>query len=1570
MSAPYRPLAAAGSRVLLVGTGAYAGNSGLPDLPSVSETLGTLRHALVEHCGVRPANIGEPLLNPRTPAEIGHALVACAKDATDVLLVYYCGHGLIGADSQLCLATSETVSEGAGLGFTALPYQQLLRAVADSPAATVVVILDCCFAGRAGDPAPGTLASLASPGAPAGSYMLAAAAYSEAALAPPGEAHTAFGGALLKLLTEGIADGPPVLTLTGIYRALDRMLSAQGRPRPYSRSSGSAGELVLAANPGYHPPGFDEVLLPAGTGADDSAPYRGLAAYAEADADYFFGREKLLAALRRELTSQLAFWGPLIVLGPSGAGKSSLLRAGLRPSLDDGLPGAPRVRSWPKIVLTPGDDPLGSLASQFSGLLAADPASLRARLGQSAGLTELARAAVRRHAGAEQAGDQRLVLIVDQFEEIFGPQVDRAQRAAFLAAMEAASSPAPDGTPAAVLPVVGLRADFYGRCQLEPFLARALAAKRTFDLTPMDQDELRAVITAPAAVAGLAVEPELTDLVIADLNAEDPGKTTGYDNRLPLLSHALLATWRYRQGSVLTVRGYHAAGGISGAVGHTARQLWTTASTTGQAQADARGQALTRTERDIARRLLLELVYVGPVGTAAVRRRVPLRDLMAALGAGPGNPERMRSVSGVLGKLVSARLVTVSREHAEIVHDSLLRTWPELREWIEADRVNLTVGRQVTQAAADWDRLGRPRTDLYAGSRLEGARQWAAAARQVPVLTADFLRRSERSARARRHGVTAGVTALALALALIAVLLVVARNELSSLRAKTAALESEQLAASSNSLLSTDPELARSLALAAYRLSPTTAAAQAMADVSVTPAATEIHVGTRALSVAFGPGDLLAAAGVGRDGPTGSSGTGAATVGLWSGVGSERPVEVAVLPEAHVCALAFLPRTPILAAGCHGVTTLWNLGRPAHPVRIARFGSLGQPTDALAVSPDGRWLAIGGTKGLLELWDIANVSRVRPAGSAALGAGVSSVAFSADSRLLALDTVNRAQLADVARHAPLGHLEPVPGTADTATVAFSPRGDLLAIGGQSGLAFRDVTGPGHLKKVSPPSGVDVDGSGSAVQALAFAPDAQTVALGLLSGGIAVGTLGPPAIAQYSDAYTLPSSTATIWTAFSADGKYLAGAGADGIVRIWDVSPHPLGAVAGGFATQQSVSPDGQLAVFPVTVYSPTADDTEIWNISDPAHPVPESALPPVWTQASFIGRRTLMTASSGDTRVQLWNLANPRAPAAVGRMFTAPGRAGSLVAAASPDGALLAISDFRTITVWNIRDPADPVRWATIASSQLAGGSCQGLALFFPTNTELDVDNARGTEILRWAVSRSGVMASLPALRLPQFCQLTTAIQCGSTFIVDDAGSPVLLWDAADPRYARPAGHLDEPGNPFANTGLQSALAVLSGNDNCLLAEAANSGNTNSVEVWAARNPRAPRLVATMQTAGQVLATTVSDDGTRVAALVQPPTSQSSSSSSNTLDVWSVSPSGNTSPLAALPVSTDMEDAEFIPHSHLIPFNPPTTDEILPDILDPDPAASYRSLCSASQNVLTRKAWQHYAPDFPYESPC
>ena len=543
-----------------------------------------------------------------------------------------------------------------------------------------------------------------------------------------------------------------------------------------------------------------------------------------------------------------------------------------------------------------------------------------AGLDHPAGLAELAREVVRRHAGPQDPGDQRLVVIADQFEEIFGPDVDRERREAFLAAMQAATAWPDDGRPPAVLVVASLRADFYGRALSEPFLALALAGKRTFDITPMTREELRDVVTKPAAMAGMAVEPELVDRILADLQAEDLGSSTGHDTRLPLLSHALLATWRHREGAMLTLRGYQAAGGVGGAVAHGAGQFWSGGGAGQQASADGDARALTEEERDIVRRLLLQLVYVGPAGTELVRRRDPLRELAEALGGVPDEPDRMQLVSQVLGRLVTARLVMVDRDHAEIVHDALLRTWPQLREWIDADRVNLVIGRQIAEAADEWDRLGRHRGDLYAGSRLDAARQWESAARQMPARVADFLRRSKQAARARRQGLAAGITVLLLSLTLIATLLVVSLNELGSVRARTDALESAQLAASASTIASSDPELARELALSAYRLSPSDHAAQALAAAAVTPSPAEIDVGGHAVDVAYSPqGSLLAVASTREGG----------TVSLWKNAESGLPSPAGVLPVHHKCVLAFIPGTWILAPAATPSPRCGTSGAPA-----------------------------------------------------------------------------------------------------------------------------------------------------------------------------------------------------------------------------------------------------------------------------------------------------------------------------------------------------------------------------------------------------------------------------------------------------------------------------------------------------------------------------------------------------------------------------------------------------------------------------------------------------------------
>lgn len=1543
-------LATPGTRILLIGTGHYSGPSDLPDLPSVRTTVTALRDSLTEHCGAGADTLGEPLLDPATPADIGHALVRCAESATDVLLVYYGGHGLIGGDSQLYLAASQTVSQSASLGFSAFPYQQLRESLAGCRARVVAVILDCCFAGRAAEPAEGMLASLTAPGATAGSYLLASAAYGEAALAPRGEPHTAFGGALIRLIADGVPAGPRLLTLTEVYKALDRTLSAQGRPRPRCRSSGSAGDLVLTVNPGYQPPRFP--LPPGEPAGEDSAPYLGLAPYGEADARLFFGREELLAKLRRELAGQLAVPGPLVLLGPSGAGKSSLLRAGLRPSLDAGLPGAAAVRSWPKVVFTPGSDPAGALASQLSGVLAADPGVLRARLGDVGGLAALAREAVRRHARAGEAGPRRLVLIADQFEEIFGPEVRPERRDAFLAALSAATGQPGDGTPPAVLAIVGLRADFYGRALSEPFLADALARKRTFDVTPMTGAELRDVITRPATAAGLAVEPELADRILDDLRAEDLGAGPGLDTRLPLLSEALLATWRNRQGATLTLRGYQAAGGLSGAAAHSAAQLWA-ASADGQPRPGSGQRPLTGEEREIARRLLLQLVSVGSAGTEVTRRRVPLAELAEALGAGSGEPGRTQSVSYVLARLISARLVTVDRDHAEIIHDALLRTWPRLREWIDADRVNLAVGRQVSEAAAEWDRLGRHRGDLYAGSRLEIARQWATATGQLPGLVADFLRQSVRAARARRRRFAAGLAALGTALALSAALLVVSVNDARNLRASNKTLASERIAAIADTVRGSDPELARDLALAAYHLAPTSQAAQSLAQVSVTPAATEIRAGgggtPNLVDVAFSPGGGLLAAANGKKG----------IITLWKNAESSRPALAGTIRFPRHCVLAFAPGTEVLAASCGGVTTLLDVARPSRPARIAAFGAAGQRAETIAISPDRHWLVTGAHHGLVQLWDIADRAHPRLAGSAQLAAPVTSAAFSADSRVLAVVAGFRARVTALRSSAPLAHLSSVPGADGIFAVAFSPRGRELAAANPGGPPLLYNTADlAHIRALPvPPWAQDAPDQ----TAISFTRDGRAIALGLADGGV---ELGPArAGSQNVQAYTLPSPGITEAMDLSPGGHYLAGAGSDGIVRVWDVARHPVdGLTPMNFADQLGISPDGKLLVIPGSGGGP-----QVWDISDPARPVLDHVLPSVFWSASFApDGRTLMTMQQGGHAIALWNLADPRAPVLDAQL---PEKAGGYgYADASPFGPLLAISDSVTasVTVWDIRHPGNPVRRATITSRQLSSSGLSPFLPIFLSSTTIGTVNSQDTRLLRWDLSRKGTAVPLsPLPALGGFAGLSDDISSGCrTLVTASSGHRLQLWNMANPRTPSAGRQVDMPTATLPLTSGEP-LAVT---DSCLLAEAANAGTTTAVKVWDVRNPRSPHLIATLPTTGTISDIEVSDDGSRIAAIVQPP--ENTATGTQALDVWSVHRRGASRLLAALPVSKNMAYSEFVPRTHLILFAPATASAVLPDILNPDPAASYRSLCATTQRVLSPSTWSRYVPGIPYEPPC
>jgi hypothetical protein len=409
-------------------------------------------------------------------------------------------------------------------------------------------------------------------------------------------------------------------------------------------------------------------------------PFPGLDAFGPGQARWFFGREKLTGDLLQVLDEVVRAGpgGPVLVVGPSGSGKSSLLGAGLLAALGEGRLPASGSESWPRLMVTPGAHPLRTL-----------------------------RAALATCAQAHDGAPRRAVIVVDQLEEIFTACDDEAERSEFLGAIADLSSGRGAGGTAALV-VLGLRADFYAQATGYPVLQTAMQYRQVV-LGAMTPAEVRQAITRPARAAGLTLDDGLAERLMRDLGVDEAG---GYERgRLPLLAHALRATWQRRDGGRLTIAGYEATGGIGGAIAKTAEELY--------ARLDEPGQRA-------ARQLFLALVRIGEAaddadgeGTVDTRRRVSAETLYSQA----ADPSATRAV---LEAFTAARLVTSGGQSVEITHEALLRRWPRLRDWIGEDRSGHLVRQGLEEAAAAWDREGREASGLYGGLRLAAAQAWAA----------------------------------------------------------------------------------------------------------------------------------------------------------------------------------------------------------------------------------------------------------------------------------------------------------------------------------------------------------------------------------------------------------------------------------------------------------------------------------------------------------------------------------------------------------------------------------------------------------------------------------------------------------------------------------------------------------------------------------------------------------------------------------------------------------------------------------------------------------------------------
>lgn len=1170
-------LGGVGARVLLIGSGRHGDTpDALPPVPAAGPTVRALRDVLVDRCAVPPEHVRE-LIDPATVHEVATAVVDTAAGAGTTLVVYYVGHGLVGPAGGLHLAVRNTpMVLSAGLAqLQAYPITQLWQALGRSRASSVVVVLDCCFSGREPMPVARDASVFPRPSVD-GVYLLAAARDYTAADATTGAGPaglTAFSGELITLLRDGDPGLGPEITLDDAYRWLAAEFRRRAEaaphaavPEPRRQVAGGVDRLVLAANPawrGAHEPGREPP-------APGRSPYAGLRPFGEDDAAHFAGRDDSTAELLGAVAARTRDPGLLLVVGASGSGKSSLLRAGLLAGLRrSGLPGLPVAAGWPRAVLNPGEHPLHALAAAVTGAAvtgaAATAAGATGRTGADVADRLLADPATVTALTAPLPAGERLLLVVDQLEELFTLCRDPAARAAFVAALAALARGG------STVVVAALRADFYADATAYPELAAALARRQVL-VRPMTGAQLRAAVERPAAGAGLALDGELTQLVLHDLGAADTraGPAPG---ALPLLSHALWETWQRREGTRLTVRGYLATGGIRGAIAKTANDTY---------------RALDEPARAAVRTMVLRLVRVGD-DTADTARPAERAHLVRGLDPGPA--------AAALRALERARLVTVDDEVVRLSHEALITEWAQLGGWLAEQRDTLLVRQRLAEAAALWDASGRDDGDLYRGARLAVAVEHTddgdLTDRERSFLRAGH-RAQQRGAR-RLRAVVAGLAILLIVAVAAGVVAVVARGAADEQRL---AAESRQLAAEALLNADDDPVGARRTALRAWRTSPTAEARGALLSAQMLSFPRAIATGMEGARVVdiTPDGGLVAIGG----GPIESEKS--TRVEVWD-VREHRLVASLPDVETVLVNVEFSPDGTLLATSSFdsvgsGAATrpagvrIWEVPSGRLLTTVPAFGFTAWRPDGLAVAA----MALAG--GGLEFaeWDPRTGGRLRTVATGHVG--MTEVAYSPDgSRLATGDGAGVLEVWDTATASLVtrrtDHADAATPGAEQNIVRLTFSDTLLATSASADptMRFYDAT------TGEPSEGIDFDAShDGGPNALTFTAGGRTL---LTADGVEVRTWETSSRHSTTRYTGIPVGGAPLMDiAQSADGRTEVAIDLAGTIRLWRMTGHWYVRFT-GTGTDVAFSPDGdQLSAVD------TSGDLHTWR-ADTAAPVGE-----------------------------------------------------------------------------------------------------------------------------------------------------------------------------------------------------------------------------------------------------------------------------------------------------------------------------------------------------------------------------
>jgi WD40 repeat protein len=934
---------------------------------------------------------------------------------------------------------------------------------------------------------------------------------------------------------------------------------------------------------------------------ETGAPYVGLTTFQPEDADRFFGREELVDEVVNFLTERRF----MSVFGPSGSGKSSLLRAGVIPAVSQRS--ADNGHLWPTVLFTPGERPLDECATHLARLLGIPAGSVLADLTDDPRYLHLAI----RQSLVDQPDEVDLLLVVDQFEEVFTLCQDTGQRSQFIAALLAAAF----ALTSRVRVVLGIRADFYSRCAEHPDLVEALRDGQIL-VGPMQAEQLRAAITRPAVRASLMVETALVSTIVSEM--------VGRPGALPLMSHALVETWRRRRGCTLTLADYEATGGVEGALTQTAERAYT---------------SLNAEERHAAREVFLRLTALGE-GTEDTRRRILTTEL--------DHQDPVTTV--VLETLARARLLTLGENTIEIAHETLIRSWPRLRGWLTDNRDDLRIHRQLTEATQTWEGLSRDPGALYRGLQLATAREWCTRRRtrltsgEQQFLDASIAAQTceyhTRQRRARRLWIlTVSLAIVACLSAATSVIAVYQRQDAATQR--TLAL-SRELAAKANAVAVAQPGASIRLAIAAFLQAPTTEARSALLTAQGQPFIARLAGHTGAINaVAFSPdGRVLATAG--NDGAT----------TLWD-VAIYQETATLTRHTGPIHGIAFSPDGHTLAtAGNDGTATLWDVS--SHQETTTLTGHTG-PIHGIAFSPDGRTLATAGDDGTM-LWNVTTHQEITTLTNHT--GPIHGIAFSPDGRTLATAGNDGTMLWNVTTHQEIttltNHTGPIHG------IAFSPDGHTLATAGNDGTAtLWDV--PSHQETTT------LTGHTGAIHGIAFSPDGHTLAT--TSGDINLWDT-----TSRREITTLIGHLGTILAvAFSADGHTFATASEDHTVAMWDLNGRTLTSYPLSAHPHMAFSPDGRTLA--------TAGDggTVLWDVATHQEITTLTNHTGAMNAVAFSpDGHTLATAGDGGT--VLWDVATHQ------EITTLTNHTGAMNAVAfSPDGHTLATGSYDgTTTLWDV----------------------------------------------------------------------------------------------------------------------------------------------------------------------------------------------------------------------------------------------------------------------------------------------